>query len=186
MIALKKETVQRIIDDIIGDCRKWEAEHGVCEGYRVNVGRTISDACVPNFEIERLRIRINTIERIQQGHCAPLVHWSFCKVNTRHIQLRLYDNEWNMHRDRPDVKRTQLYEEMTANHKDGRKFDGDTYERIRTGISIDELGEKTQQQVTAILAIEKMRKWFDGLALEEKANFAKEFPEFVSYEKKED
>jgi len=69
--------------------------------------------------------------------------------------------------------------------KDGRKFDGDTYERIRTGISIDELGEKTQQQVTAILAIEKMRKWFDGLALEEKANFAKEFPEFVTYENTE-
>ena len=70
--------------------------------------------------------------------------------------------------------------------KDGRKFDGDTYERIRTGISIDELGEKTQQQVTAILAIEKMRTWFDGLAPEEKANFAKEFPEFVTYEKMED
>jgi len=39
--------------------------------------------------------------------------------------------------------------------------------------------------VTAILAIEKMRKWFDGLALEEKANFAKEFPEFVTYENTE-
>ena len=66
--------------------------------------------------------------------------------------------------------------------KDGRKFTEDG-ERIRDGISIDELGERTQQQVTAILAIEKMRTWFDNLPPEEKANFAKEFPEFVTYEK---
>ena len=66
--------------------------------------------------------------------------------------------------------------------KDGRRFteDGD---RIRDGISVEELGEQTQQQVIAILAVEKMRKWFDGLAPEEKANFAKEFPAFVTYEK---
>ena len=67
--------------------------------------------------------------------------------------------------------------------KDGRKYDGDTLERIRTGISPDELGEQTRQQVTAILAIDKMHKWFDALPDEEKANFAKEFPEFVKYEK---
>lgn len=66
--------------------------------------------------------------------------------------------------------------------KDGRKFTEDG-ERIRDGISIDELGERTQQQVAAILAIEKMRTWFDNLPPEEKANFAKEFPEFVTYEK---
>ena len=70
--------------------------------------------------------------------------------------------------------------------KDGRKFDRDTYERIRDGICIDELGEKTQMQVTAILAIEKMRKWFDSLSDDEKANFAKEYPEFVTYENTED
>jgi len=66
---------------------------------------------------------------------------------------------------------------------DGRRYDGDTHERIRDGISIDELGEKTQQQVRAILAIEKMRTWFDALPPEEQASFAKEFPEFVTYEK---
>ena len=66
--------------------------------------------------------------------------------------------------------------------KDGRKFTEDG-ERIRDGIGIDELGERTQQQVAAILVIEKMRTWFDNLPPEEKANFAKEFPEFVTYEK---
>ena len=69
--------------------------------------------------------------------------------------------------------------------KDGRKFDGDTYERIRNGIDIDELGEKTRLQVTAILAIEKMRTWFDSLPDEEKTNFAKEYPQFVTYKKEE-
>lgn len=51
---------------------------------------------------------------------------------------------------------------------------------IRTGISIDGSDE------AALRIIERMRTWFDGLAPEEKANFAKEFPEFVSYEEKED
>ena len=67
--------------------------------------------------------------------------------------------------------------------RDGRKFSGSTYERIREGVCLDELGEKTVRQLTAILLIDKLKAWFDGLSEEEKEAFAREHPEFVIHKK---
>ena len=68
--------------------------------------------------------------------------------------------------------------------KDGRKYDEDG-NRIDKNIFVEDLGDATKMQVLTILAIEKMKKWFDGLSYEEKAKFAEEYPEFVTI-KKED
>ena len=66
--------------------------------------------------------------------------------------------------------------------KDGRKYDEDG-NRIDKNIFVEDLGDATKSQVMTILAIEKMKKWFDGLTYEEKAKFAEEYPEFVTIKK---
>ena len=63
--------------------------------------------------------------------------------------------------------------------EDGMKFTQDG-ERIRDGICVNELGDETRHQVLAILAVEKMKRWFEGLPYGEKMKFAEEYPEFVT------
>lgn len=68
--------------------------------------------------------------------------------------------------------------------KDGRKYDEDG-NRVDEKIFVEDLGERTQLQVKTILAIEKMKQWFNGLTDEEKVKFAEEYPEFVTIDKED-
>ena len=67
--------------------------------------------------------------------------------------------------------------------KDGCRYDRNG-NRIDNNIFVDDLGEGTQLQVKVILAIEKMKQWFNGLSNEEKVKLAEECPEFVTIDNK--
>lgn len=122
MISLKNETMQQIITDIMGKGCEWKPNYGVAEGYRFNVGKTIHDIGYPNFLIDRLRIRLNTVERIQYTKHLDqdaLRSWRFAKINTPYWELRIYDEACSPFAKYPCVKDVRLFEEMTANHRDG-------------------------------------------------------------------
>ncbi len=121
MISLKNETVQQVITDIMGNGCEWKPNGGVSEGYRILVGKNISDVNYHNFLIDRLRIRLNTVERIQYaGHLdeSALRYWRFVRINTKGWELRIYDGAYSPYKKYPCVKNVQLFEEMTANHQD--------------------------------------------------------------------
>lgn len=46
-------------------------------------------------------------------------------------------------------------------------------------IDLSVTNDATQRQLTTILAIDKVQKWFNGLSDEEKEAFAEKYPEFV-------
>lgn len=68
--------------------------------------------------------------------------------------------------------------------KDGRIYDDDG-NRVDGKIFIEDLGEKTQHQVKAIILADDMKKWFDSLPDEEKEEFAEKYPEFIIRTKQE-
>lgn len=122
MIFLKNETVRQIIADIFGAECEWKPNGGVAEGYRINVGKGIDSIHYPNFYVDRLRVRLNTVERIQNiEHTeeSALCYWRFAQINTKFWELRLYDCSHMNYANIPCVKNAVLYEEMTANHRDG-------------------------------------------------------------------
>lgn len=111
-----------MITDIMGKGCDWKPNYGVAEGYRINVGRTINDIGYQNFLIDRLRIRLNTVERIQYAKHLDkdaLRSWRFAKINTPYWELRIYDEACSPFAKYPCVKDVRLFEEMTANHCDG-------------------------------------------------------------------
>ena len=122
MIFLKNETVKQIIADIMGKGCEWKPNGGVAEGYRINVGKSIDDIGYFHILIERLRIRMNTVERILNApHLADdaMRYWRFVKVNTPFWELRIYDGYHNPCRNYPCVKNIRLFDEITDNHRDG-------------------------------------------------------------------
>ncbi len=122
MISLKEQTVQQIITDIMGNGCEWKPNGGVAEGYRINVGKEIGDINYFNILIDRLRIRLNTVERIQYAaHLdeSALRYWRFVKVNTPFWELRIYEGCHSPYKNYPCVKSVRLFDEMTANHQDG-------------------------------------------------------------------
>lgn len=122
MIGLKNETVKQIIADIMGKGCEWKPNGGVSEGYRINVGKSIDDIGYFHILIERLRIRMNTVERILNApHLSDdaLRYWRFVKVNTPFWELRIYEGYHDPYRNYPCVKNIRLFEEMTDNHRDG-------------------------------------------------------------------
>lgn len=122
MIGLKNETVKQIIADIMGKGCEWKPNGGVAEGYRINVGKSIDDIGYFHILIERLRIRMNTVERILNApHLADdaMRYWRFVKVNTPFWELRIYNGHHSPYKDYPCVKNIRLFEEMTDNHREG-------------------------------------------------------------------
>lgn len=122
MISLKNETVKQIIADIMGDGCEWEPNGGVAEGYRINVGEDVDDFGYNSILIDRLRIRMNTVERILNcRHLGgdALHYWRFAKVNTPFWELRIYDGKDTCYEDLPCFKNARLFEEITDGHRDG-------------------------------------------------------------------
>ena len=135
MIGLKNETVKQIIADIMGKGCEWKPNGGVAEGYRINVGKEIGDINYFNVLIDRLRIRLNTVERIQYAaHLdeSALRYWRFAKVNTPFWELRIYEGCHSPYKNYPCVKNVRLFDEMTAT-LGGRAAEEIVFGEVSTG-----------------------------------------------------
>lgn len=93
---LSTEKVQKAIHDILGNECQWFPNGSRCEGYSIIIGQ--KDFWMNNMEVERLRLRLNTLDRMENGDIhTPLAYWKVSKKPSgwelRFIEKSHYHNE---------------------------------------------------------------------------------------------